>query len=110
MRIEPGWPITSSALYPKRLSAPPFQLVMMPFKSLLMIASSEFSIIAARKLADWESASFPCHVDSGPSRSAGFPVDSLSDFLNGNLFIHMPAREKRPSFSQYCQLGQNPAR
>jgi hypothetical protein len=36
-----GLPSVSSAVYPKSRSAPLFQLVMMPFKSLLRIASSD---------------------------------------------------------------------
>src|SRR5215831_1780436 len=45
-----GCPMISSAVYPNRRSALLFQLVMIPFKSLLAMASSEDSMIAARWL------------------------------------------------------------
>ena len=41
-----GLPIVSAAVYPNRRSAPSFQLVMMPLRSLLMMASSDESTIA----------------------------------------------------------------
>src|ERR1051325_4256505 len=40
-------PTASSAVYPNRSSAPLFQDVMMPFRSLLTIASSDDSTMAA---------------------------------------------------------------
>ncbi len=42
------WPTISSAGYPKIRSAPSFQLVTMPHKSLPIMASSENSTIAAK--------------------------------------------------------------
>ena len=41
--------MTSSDVYPKMRSAPLFQLRMMPLKSLLTIASSDDSTIAASR-------------------------------------------------------------
>ena len=46
---DAGFPIISAAVYPKMRSAPLFQLVTMPSKSLLTMASSEDSIMAARE-------------------------------------------------------------
>jgi hypothetical protein len=42
-------PIISSAVYPKMRSAPKFQLVMILFKSLPMIASSDEATMAASR-------------------------------------------------------------
>src|SRR5579864_8902703 len=57
-----GFPIISSALYPNSFSALRFQLVIIPFRSLLAMASSEDSTIAARRSA--ASSSFFCRVMS----------------------------------------------
>jgi len=46
-RIVIGRPITSAALYPKMRSAPAFQVMIVPFRSLLTIASSDDATIAA---------------------------------------------------------------
>ena len=56
-----GLPRISSAVYPKRRSALLFQLVIMPSRFLLMMASSEESTIAPRSCAaccSWDSADF----------------------------------------------------
>ncbi len=42
-------PMVSAAAYPKIFSAPLFQLVMIPCKFLLMMASSDDATIAARR-------------------------------------------------------------
>ncbi len=47
MSIVMGCPMASLAMYPNKRSAPLFQLRMRPFKSLLMMASSEDSTIEA---------------------------------------------------------------
>ena len=44
-----GWPIASAAEYPKRRSAPAFQLRIFPSKVLLTMASSEEATMAARR-------------------------------------------------------------
>ena len=57
-----GFPSVSSSVYPKSRSAPLFQLVMIPLRSLDRIASSDDSIIAASLWA----------ANSCPRSSAGF--------------------------------------
>src|SRR5438270_8724750 len=51
MMIVIGCPMISSALKPKIRSAALFQLLTIPFRSLLIIASSEDSTIAASRSA-----------------------------------------------------------
>src|SRR5215469_9420090 len=51
MRMVMGRPTASKGLYPKICSAPWFQLVMIPFKSLVMIASLDDSTTDAKKAA-----------------------------------------------------------
>src|SRR5580658_7800805 len=49
MIIVIGCPTISAAVYPNKRSAPLFQLVTMPLRSLLMMASSDESMIALSK-------------------------------------------------------------
>jgi len=70
------FPIISSALYPNNFSALRFQLVIVPFRSLLAMASSDDSTIAARRSA--ASSSFFCRVMSRTIFAAPmiFPLSS----------------------------------
>ena len=58
-----GFPMASSAVYPKRRWAPLLKVWMMPCRSLLMIASPEDDTIAARCAAA-ASAFCACSVSS----------------------------------------------
>src|SRR5215475_13495202 len=51
MIVRMDVPIISFAVYPKRRSAPLFQLVTVPLRSLLTMASSELSTMDARRRA-----------------------------------------------------------
>ena len=61
-------PTISVAVYPYRRSAPRFQLVMVPSRSLPMMASSEESMIAAKEAAK------ACQADRGSFLGSGSTV------------------------------------
>src|ERR1700680_1909138 len=52
INIVMDWPIASAAAYPNSCSAARFQEVMIPVRSLLIIASSDDSMIAASRNAE----------------------------------------------------------
>src|SRR4051812_17307082 len=72
MMIVIGFPITSSAVYPNIRSAARFHVVMIPLRSLLTIASSDDSTIAARRTA--ASGRLVTRSDSSASAMAELPT------------------------------------
>src|SRR5882724_7678566 len=95
-----GRPIISSALYPNSLSALLFQLVIVPSRSLLAIASSEDSMIAASRR---------CSL----SASVGLPVGALSLSLKGKILDMSPVSPDLANLiaeNDGNELGQNTLR
>src|ERR1044071_3115846 len=70
----------SLAVYPKILSAPLFQLWMMPFRFLLRIASSDDSTMAAKRSRSSEIV-FSCSVNSEAGRASAVTSNDLFDDL-----------------------------
>jgi hypothetical protein len=71
MRIVIGFPITSAATQPKIRSAPMFHEVMTPSRFLLTIASSEDSMMAARRACATTRGSSSSGLGAGFDESGG---------------------------------------